>query len=63
MKRYRFYNNDVSGNNMSGLKVSLNIEAVGDFYAGDIEHRGFDYYFDKAFKTWSKAALISHRSC
>ena len=37
MKRYRFYNIDVSGNNKSGLKVSLNIEAVGDFYAGDIE--------------------------
>ena len=30
-------------------KDSLNAKTVGDMYAGDIEHRGVDYYFDKAF--------------
>jgi multimeric flavodoxin WrbA len=29
---------------------SLNARTVGDFYAGDIEHRGVEYYFGKAFK-------------
>lgn len=29
---------------------SLNGKIVGDMYAGDIEHRGVDHYFDKAFK-------------
>jgi hypothetical protein len=31
-------------------KDSLNAKTVGDMYAGDIEHRGVAYYFDKAFK-------------
>ena len=31
------------------IKDSLNAKTVGDMYAGDIEHRGVDYYFDKAF--------------
>lgn len=29
---------------------SLNGKIVGDMYAGDIEHRGVDHYFAKAFK-------------
>ncbi len=29
---------------------SLNGQIVGDMYAGDIEHRGVEHYFDKAFK-------------
>ena len=31
------------------VKDSLNGKTVGDMYAGDIEHRGVDRYFDKAF--------------
>jgi multimeric flavodoxin WrbA len=30
------------------VKDSLNGKIVGDMYAGDIEHRGVDYYFDRA---------------
>lgn len=33
---------------------SLNGKTVGDMYAGDIEHRGVEYYFDKAFKLGKK---------
>lgn len=32
------------------VKDSLNGKIVGDMYAGDIEHRGVEHYFDKAFK-------------
>ena len=35
-------------------KDSLNAKTVGDMYAGDIEHRGLDRYFDKAFKLGKK---------
>jgi FMN-dependent NADH-azoreductase len=31
------------------VKDSLNGKIVGDMYAGDIEHRGVEYYFNKAF--------------
>ena len=31
------------------VKDSLNGKIVGDIYAGDIEHRGVDYYLDRAF--------------
>ncbi|MFC1822348.1 flavodoxin family protein [Thermodesulfobacteriota bacterium] len=33
---------------------SLNAETVGDLYAGDIEHRGVEFYFDKAFQLGKK---------
>jgi hypothetical protein len=36
------------------VKDSLNAKTVGDLYAGDIEHRGVEYYFDKAFKLGKK---------
>ncbi len=29
---------------------SLNARTLGSLYAGDIEHRGADYYFDRAYK-------------
>ena len=32
------------------IKDSLNAKTVGDLYAGDIERRGVEYYFDKAFR-------------
>ena len=38
------------------VKDSLNAETVGDLYAGDIEHRGVDYYLDRAFKLGRKLA-------
>ena len=28
---------------------ALNGKIVGDMYAGEIEHRGVDHYFDEAF--------------
>ncbi|MGD2187556.1 MAG: flavodoxin family protein [Desulfobacterales bacterium] len=36
------------------VKDSLNGKIVGDMYAGDIEHRGVDYYLDRAFSLGSK---------
>ena len=35
---------------------SLNAQTVGDMYAGDIEHRGVEYYFDRAFKLGRRLA-------
>ena len=31
------------------IKDSLNAKTVDDMYAGDLEHRGVERYFDKAF--------------
>ena len=36
------------------IKDSLNAKTVGDMYAGDIEHRGVDYYLDRAFDLGKK---------
>lgn len=36
------------------IKDTLNAKTVGDLYAGDIEHRGVEYYFDKAYKLGRK---------
>jgi hypothetical protein len=36
------------------IKDSLNAKTVGDLYAGDIEHRGVAYYYEKAFKLGKK---------
>jgi multimeric flavodoxin WrbA len=36
------------------IRDSLNAQTVGDMYAGDIEHRGVHYYFDKAFNLGRK---------
>lgn len=36
------------------VRFALNARTVGDLYAGDIEHRGVDHYFDKAFKLGRK---------
>ena len=38
------------------IKDSLNAATVGDLYAGDIEHRGVEHYFDKAFRLGRKLA-------
>ena len=42
------------------LQDSLNARTVGDMYAGDVEHRGVERYFDKAAKLGNR--LIS-RCC
>ena len=36
------------------IKDALNAKTVGDLYAGDIEHRGVEYYFKKAYKLGRK---------
>lgn len=36
------------------IRDSLNAQTVGDMYAGDLEHRGVDYYLDKAFNLGRK---------
>jgi FMN-dependent NADH-azoreductase len=36
------------------VRDSLNAKTVGDLYAGDIEHRGVEYYFDKAYRLGAK---------
>jgi len=36
------------------ISDSLNAKTVGDLYAGDIEHRGVEHYFDKAFQLGMK---------
>ena len=36
------------------IKDSLNAKTVGEMYAGDLEHRGVERYFDSAFKLGTK---------
>lgn len=36
------------------IEDSLNAKTAGEMYAGDIEHKGVELYFDKAFKLGSK---------
>jgi hypothetical protein len=38
----------------SVIKDSLNARTVGEMYAGDIEHRGAEHYFAKAYKLGTK---------
>jgi FMN-dependent NADH-azoreductase len=38
------------------VRHSLNSKTVGALYAGDIEHRGVEYYFDKAIHLGKKLA-------
>jgi len=38
------------------LKDSLNAKTVGDMYAGAVEHRGVEHYFEKAFALGRKLA-------
>lgn len=38
----------------SVLKYSLNAKIVGDMYAGDVEHRGVETYFDRAYNLGKK---------
>ena len=38
------------------VRDSLNAKTVGDMYAGDLEHRGVEHYYDKAFKLGKRLA-------
>jgi len=51
---YRTFCDDATPLIKQTIKDSLNAKTVGDMYAGDIEHRGVDYYRDKAFSLGRK---------
>jgi multimeric flavodoxin WrbA len=51
---YRRFCDDATSLIRQTIKDSLNAKTVGDMYAGDIEHRGAEYYFDKAFNLGKK---------
>jgi hypothetical protein len=53
---YRRFCDDATRLIKGTIKDSLNARTVGDMYAGDIEHRGVDHYFDKAFELGKKLA-------
>jgi hypothetical protein len=38
----------------STIKDTLNAKIVGDLYAGDVEHRGVELYFEKAYRLGQK---------
>jgi len=46
---YRRFCDDATRLIKGTIRDSLNAKTVGDMYAGDIEHRGVDYYHNKAF--------------
>lgn len=46
---YRRFCDDATKLIKQTARDSLNAETVGDMYAGDIEHRGVDYYLDRAY--------------
>jgi multimeric flavodoxin WrbA len=45
---YRWFCDDATSLIRQTAQDSLNAKTVGDMYAGDIEHRGVEYYFKKA---------------
>ncbi len=51
---YRKFCDDASSLIKQTVKDSLNGKTIGDLYAGDIEHRGVEHYFNKAFKLGAK---------
>jgi multimeric flavodoxin WrbA len=51
---YRMFCDDATKLIKQTVKDSLNAKTVGDMYAGDIEHRGVDYYLDRAFNLGKK---------
>jgi multimeric flavodoxin WrbA len=53
---YRKLCDDASPLIKQTVKDSLNGKTVGDLYAGNIEGRGVEYYFDKAFNLGRKLA-------
>jgi FMN-dependent NADH-azoreductase len=53
---YRRWCDDATSLIKTTIMDSLNAKTLGDLYAGDIEHRGVDYYFDRAYKLGRKLA-------
>ena len=51
---YRRFCDDATPLIRQTAKDSLNAKTVGDMYAGDIEHRGVDYYLDQAYNLGRK---------
>jgi len=51
---FRMFCDDATPLIKQTVKDSLNAKTVGDMYAGDIEHRGVNYYLDKAFNLGRK---------
>ncbi len=51
---YRRFCDDATRLIKGTIQDSLNAKTVGDIYAGDIEHRGVDYYLVKAFNLGRK---------
>ena len=51
---YRRFCDDATKLIKQTVKDSLNAKTVGDMYAGDIEHRGVDYYLGRAFNLGKK---------
>lgn len=54
---YRMFCDDASSLIKGTLKDSLNAKTVGELYAGDIDHRGVDFYMERAFKLGQKLVL------
>lgn len=53
---YRRFCDDATPLIKGTIKDSLNARTVGDMYAGNIERRGVEYYFDKAFRLGRRLA-------
>jgi multimeric flavodoxin WrbA len=53
---YRRFCDDATKLIKGTIRDSLNANTVGEMYAGDIEHRGVERYFDKAFNLGRKLA-------
>jgi multimeric flavodoxin WrbA len=53
---YRMFCDDATSLIRQTIRDSLGAKTVGDLYAGDIEHRGTEYYFEQAFKLGGKLA-------
>ena len=53
---YRRFCDDATALIKQTAKDSLNAKTVGDLYAGDIEHRGLEYYHSRAFNLGRKLA-------
>jgi multimeric flavodoxin WrbA len=52
--RYKKFCNSATPQIKGLIRDSLNAKTVGALYAGDVWHRGADYYFDKALKLGQK---------
>ena len=51
---YRRFCDDATKLIKQTVKDSLNAKTVADMYAGDIEHKGVDYYLERAFNLGKK---------